>query len=56
MRLPSNRAIAVLALLCGIVATITSVYVSEPWDIPSMMAAAILGAVAVSAVLASPRR
>ena len=54
MRVPSNRAIAVRALLFGIVAATTSVYVSEPWDIASMVAAAIFGALAVPAVLASP--
>jgi hypothetical protein len=53
MRLPSSRALPVLALLLAILATITSVYVSEPWDIASMVAAAIFGALAVPAVLAS---
>ena len=56
MRLASNRAIGVLALLAGVGGAITSVYVSEPWDIVSIVAAAIFGAVAVSAVLASSHR
>jgi hypothetical protein len=53
MALPSNRIVAVAALVVSLVAAVGSTRITAPWDIALVVATALLGAFALASFLAS---
>lgn len=53
MRLPSNRAVAVTALVLGASAALASLRITPPIDVFAVVGAAVLAGIALTSFLAS---